>query len=218
MPRDRRAAVLRAIPEPLLDINEIQGNILAGFNKDQQCLIALRIRGVPEARRWLARILPHISTLSEVYQFNALFRMKRARLGHDPIGLTATWMNIAFSRDGLARLSSDTDANALPDTAFRVGLNKDRSLFLGDPTPAGETDKKAEFYWAGVDPDGSYKVLGKGGGGIPPGKYRISVTLPPAFTNVDKLRGAFGPDNSKIIRDIPGGPREQEINIDLANP
>jgi hypothetical protein len=85
-------------------------------------------------------------------------------------------------------------------------------------TPAGETDKKAEFYWAGVDPDGSYKVLGKEGGGLPPGKYRISVSLPTAFTNVDELRGAFGPDNSKIIRDIPGEPREQEINIDLGNP
>ena len=85
-------------------------------------------------------------------------------------------------------------------------------------TTAGETDKKAEFYWAGVDPDGSYKVLGKEGGGLPPGRYRISVTLPTAFTNVDKLRGVFGPDNSKIIRDIPGEPREQEINIELANP
>src|SRR5262245_22620580 len=127
----------RPADEPLLDVHDIQGNILAGFNKDHQRLIALKIRDVTAARRWLARVVPWVSSLAEVAQFNALFRMRRARLDHDPPGLVATWMNLAFSRDGIARLTSDADADALPDVSFRVGLAKDRSEFLGDPLPPG---------------------------------------------------------------------------------
>jgi hypothetical protein len=85
-------------------------------------------------------------------------------------------------------------------------------------TPTGETDRNAEFFWAAVNPDGDYEVLGKDGDGIPPGKYRISVLLPTAFTNVDKLKGAFGPDNSKIVREVAREPKEQAIDIDLAKP
>jgi len=82
----------------------------------------------------------------------------------------------------------------------------------------GGTDKHAEFFWASVNPDGDYEVLGKEGNGIPPGKYRISVILPTAFTNLDQLRGPLGPDNSKILREVPKEPKDQAINIDLANP
>jgi hypothetical protein len=85
-------------------------------------------------------------------------------------------------------------------------------------TETGATDKNAEFFWASVSPGGDYEVLGKEGNGIPPGKYRVSVILPAAFTNIDKLGGVFGPDNSKILREVPREPKEQTINIDLAKP
>src|SRR5947209_11659603 len=87
----------RAAREPLLEVDNIQGNILAGFNKDNQLLIGLKIREVPAARRWLRRIVGAISTTAEVLQFNTLFRLQRARLGADPPGLVATWANVAFS-------------------------------------------------------------------------------------------------------------------------
>jgi Dyp-type peroxidase family len=149
--RSALASVPSPIAEPLLDVHDIQGNILAGFNKDHQRLVALRIRDISAARRWLVRVLPYISTLAEVHQFNSLYRMRRARLGRDPHSLTVTWMNMAFSRDGIAKLSSDADADALPDDSFRSGLNKDRSEFLGDPTPAGETDPTAQWVIGGTN-------------------------------------------------------------------
>ncbi len=90
--------------EPLLEVDDIQGNILAGFNKDWQSLIALRIHDVPAARSWLARLVPHLSSLSEVGQFNYLFHIMRTRRGQDPAGLVATWANVAFSHAGLPRL------------------------------------------------------------------------------------------------------------------
>jgi len=147
----RGSAAPAPIAEPLLEVDDIQGNILAGFNKDHQRLIALRIRGVPEARQWLTRILPYVSSLAEVHRFNSLYQMRRARLGHDPQSLMVTWMNLAFSRDGIAKLSSSAAADALPDASFRSGLNQERSAFLADPIPAGETDPTAKWVVGGTN-------------------------------------------------------------------
>lgn len=150
-PDRARVPVPAPIPEPILDIHEIQGNILAGFSKDHQRLLALNIRSVPSARRWLARVLPYINSVAEVYQFNSLYKMRRARLGRDPQSLTVTWMNLAFSHEGIAKLTSPADADALPDDSFRSGLNKERSEFLGDPKPPGETDPTAHWVVGGIN-------------------------------------------------------------------
>ncbi len=145
-----RVAAPVPVAEPLLEVDDIQGNILVGFNKDHQRLIALKILGVAGARRWLARVLPDISSMAEVHQFNSLYRMRRARLGRDSHSLKVTWMNLAFSRDGIAKLSSDADAAALPDSSFRAGLGQDRSTFLGDPIPSGATDPTANWVVGGT--------------------------------------------------------------------
>ena len=117
--------------EGLLAVDDIQGNILTAFNKDHQLLIALSIRDVSAAKAWLARLAPHISSLSEVEQFNRLFRAKRRRLGHDPTGLIATWVNIVFSYGGIAKLTSASHANAIPSDPFKQGLPA-RAASLGD--------------------------------------------------------------------------------------
>jgi Dyp-type peroxidase family len=140
----------KPVNEPLLDVHDIQGNILAGFNKDHQLLIALKIQDVADARRWLMRVLPWVSSLSEVHQFNALFHARRVRLKQDAHGLVATWMNLAFSHDGIAQLASAADADTLPDDSFRQGLGKDRSVFLGDTLPAGESDPTAKWVVGGT--------------------------------------------------------------------
>lgn len=128
------------VDEVLLDINEIQGNILSGFNKDQQLLMALKVRDVKAARTWLGRVVPHINSVAEVGQFNALFRTRRARLaGADPIGLVATWANIAFSHDGLVALASQEEADAIPDDSFRAGM-PDQAAGLGDHAPDGDAE------------------------------------------------------------------------------
>src|SRR5439155_10424708 len=136
--RPVRNAALPVRDEGLLEIDDIQGNILAGFNKDHQMLVALAIRDIAAARAWLSRVVPHISSLAEVGHFNRLFRARRQRLGHDPMGLIATWANIAFSHSGLAKLTSQADADRVPDDAFKQGL-PDRAANLGDrPIADGE--------------------------------------------------------------------------------
>src|SRR5262245_57331539 len=60
--------------EPLLEINQIQGNIFPGFSKDHQTLLFLRIDDPDAFRVWLAGILPQVATTEFVMAFNRLFK------------------------------------------------------------------------------------------------------------------------------------------------
>lgn len=124
--------------EPLLDIDEIQGNSLGGFNKDHQAILTLRFGGdgktVASVRRWLTMLLPSITWLHEVADYKQERREIIAREGAEPY-MPVVWKNIAFTFTGLSKLTAT--ANEFTDLAFRDGLNRARSQGLGDPTIAG---------------------------------------------------------------------------------
>src|SRR5437868_7393815 len=65
--------------EPVLDVNNIQGNIIGGFNKDFQTLLVLTIEDNEEFKRWLKTQVPFISTAAEVLAFVRLFKAIRSR-------------------------------------------------------------------------------------------------------------------------------------------
>jgi len=126
--------------EPMLDVANIQGNVLPGFNKDFQAFLFLKI--VDESddrayfRAWLRQIVPLIATTEQVLAFNRLYKLldtqektSLLRSGKPPT-VQATWMNIAFTFEALRRLLPD--APELHDAAFKAGL-ADRSELLGDP-------------------------------------------------------------------------------------
>ena len=112
--------------EELLDVHEIQGNVLAGFNKDHQVFLFLKMgrdsASISATRAWLRAIIPQISTLSEVHRFNDLFRELRLRVGRDPQGFSATWLNIAFSASALEALTSAEEVAKFSDSFFRDGM------------------------------------------------------------------------------------------------
>src|SRR3954451_2422527 len=113
------------LAEPVLDVDDIQGNILAGFRKDQQVLVAIQFRKLPSARKWLRRLWPEIASMSEVLRFNELYRVQRARLGRDPGGLVSTWVNVAFSYPAVKALAEEAAADRLPsgtDQPFQLGM------------------------------------------------------------------------------------------------
>ncbi len=116
--------------EPLLAMDNIQGNGVAGFSKDFQTLLFLKIVDIPHFKRWLKSITPFIATAAEVLAFNRLFKAIRSRRGESHT-VQATWINIAFSYQALTRLTDD--ATAFTDQAFKQGLAA-RSTDLGDPT------------------------------------------------------------------------------------
>lgn len=67
---------------------------------------------------------------------------------------------------------------------------------------------------AAVEESGEFTVRGREGGGLPPGKYKITVRqLDPAPDN-DKLGGRFNLENTPIVREVG----DEEILIDLSRP
>lgn len=145
------------LQEPLLEVHNIQGNILAGFNKDYQILVGLVITDVPDNKRWLALLKDHIATVSEVLHFNRLFKALKNKRGQDPKTLCAAWLNIAFSHPGISKLMSAAQADLLPDPAFRVGMPPRSISILGDPS-----DMQSPFHvskWKVGAPDSVPDIL-----------------------------------------------------------
>ncbi|PSB32824.1 Dyp-type peroxidase [Stenomitos frigidus] len=158
-----------AVPtEPVLAIENIQGNILSGFNKDQQTLLFLRVDNQSDFRRWLGELIPFIATTAEVLAFNRLFKEIRRRRSAETRTVQATWVNIALSFRALQLLTEDDEtlrslacefpdyqqwaddlavlkADAFKDEAFKQGLQA-RSIDLGDPrdAEAGEDPEAIE--------------------------------------------------------------------------
>lgn len=116
--------------EPVLRISNIQGNIVAGFNKDFQTLLFLRIQNATAFKAWLADLIGLIATAEEVIAFNRLFKRTRDRRGYSG-SVKASWINIAFSHAALAELA--TDAAAFTDPSFQAGVVV-QSPNLGDPS------------------------------------------------------------------------------------
>lgn len=119
--------------EPPLKVEDIQGNILAGFNKDYQVLLFLQIVEPEPFKAWLKKLTPFVASTSDVLTFNRLFKKIRDRQ-KDPRtrALRSTWLHVAFSFGGLKKLAPNEEVGQFQDTAFRKGLPA-RSQELGDP-------------------------------------------------------------------------------------
>ncbi len=131
-----------ASTEPALAMDDIQGNIIPGFHKDFETLLFLRISNPGQCKEWIRHITPCIATAEEVLSFNRLFKKIRYRRGYEAGTVKATWVNIAFSFQGLKKLRPDADQ--FTDQAFKAGLAA-RSPDLGDPT--GENDEGNPKNW-----------------------------------------------------------------------
>lgn len=121
-----------SIQEEVLEIADIQGNILAGFNKDFQWFLFLKIYDRDIAKDWLGSLVHFVASTEEVLLFNKMFRTLRARRSLEPQGIASTWLNIAFTYEGIKKLTSEEEARKFQDTPFRLGLPV-RSRLIGDP-------------------------------------------------------------------------------------
>jgi len=147
-PTAARPAQPDASNEPVLEVGEIQGNIVAGFNKNFQTLLFLHIDESAMFKPWLAEFVPLVATADEVIAFNRLYKGTRDRRGYSA-SVRARWINIAFSHAGLAKLT--TDADAFADASFRSGAVA-QSAALGDPT--GDDAEGNARHWLVRDGDG----------------------------------------------------------------
>lgn len=108
-------------PEPVLAMANIQGNIVAGFNKDFQTLLYFHIDDARQFKPAVAELGHRVATAAEVLAFNRLFKHVVNRRGY-PGTLKSTWMSVAFSFAGLAKLSKD--AALFADRSFQGGWVK----------------------------------------------------------------------------------------------
>jgi Dyp-type peroxidase family len=127
--------------EPLICADNIQGNSLAGFLKDYQHLLFLRITDAASFKGWLTREIPYVATVAEVLAFNRLFKTLRARRKTEG-GIKATWLNIAFTAEGLRQLLDAADVDdgvrGFADAAFKAGLFLRSSVLNDPPQPQAE--------------------------------------------------------------------------------
>jgi Dyp-type peroxidase family len=126
-----------APPEPVYDRearDDIQGNIVPGFNKDHQHFFFYRIPAKSRVKEWLRLIAPVITSMDDALAFVRIHRALRYRLGvKEPQLIKATWVNVAFSHGAIAKLAGKDQAAAFGEESFRQGLAA-RSTYLGDPT------------------------------------------------------------------------------------
>jgi Dyp-type peroxidase family len=118
--------------DPLIDLDDIQGNVYPGFNKDHQTLRFLTIADVPKARLALAELARDVSTSAMVQGFAMTRAMVKAQRNGGSSGLAATWMNLSFGYGGLVKLSSSELVDGTAADEFKAGLAA-RSPLLGDP-------------------------------------------------------------------------------------
>ncbi|MDH6136437.1 Dyp-type peroxidase family [Kitasatospora sp. MAA4] len=90
---------------PLRESDDIRGDVLAGFKKDQMVLLFLTFEDGAKARTWLQQLTPRIATTRQVATFNKAFSEARQRSGGDPTGMRATWLGISFTYQGLETLT-----------------------------------------------------------------------------------------------------------------
>ena len=139
-----------AIDEPLLDLDDIQGNIYPGFNKDHQTFRFLGIADAAQARLGLADLAGEVATSAMVRRYASLRAAVKAARAGGPSGMSATWMNLALGYGGLAKLASPALADAVGGGALKAGQAA-RAALLGDPTdpaapailPAGRSAGRA---------------------------------------------------------------------------
>jgi hypothetical protein len=112
-----------------LDLDAIQGNILAGFNKDHQHFLFFHLPDSEAGQGWLRTTIETLASSREVLAFNELFRRASAQ-GRSSLP-KATWANLALTFTGLRALGvPDSDLDAFP-RAFRMGM-KARAELIGD--------------------------------------------------------------------------------------
>jgi Dyp-type peroxidase family len=118
---------------PLRNSVEIQGNVLAAFNKRHQVFLLVAFADAGRGRQWLGDMAPLLATTKAVEDFYEEFSACRRQLGCDPADLHAVWTNLTLTFRGLSRLSKPETIAQIPSrfSALRDGAAR-RAPKVGD--------------------------------------------------------------------------------------
>lgn len=132
------------IEEPVLDLDDIQGNVFPGFKKDSQHFLFFQIVDPGLARLWLKSLAPQLWTAREVLNAHNMWKAMRLKLGKEPNNLDFLFLNCAISAQGLTKLGV-SGIEEFDDQAFKLGL-EERSASIGDP-PRGSGEPGSPENW-----------------------------------------------------------------------
>ncbi|GAA4872605.1 Dyp-type peroxidase [Saccharopolyspora cebuensis] len=124
------------LDEPVLDVDDIQGNILTAFNTACEQHVFLRVVDAERFPTWVARVAETVTTMRATWER----RQRRQRWGP----LVAIW----FSYSGLLKLTET--AREIQDVPFKEGLPS-RSRLLGDPVSPDSPGACANWRVGGPD-------------------------------------------------------------------
>jgi Dyp-type peroxidase family len=122
-----------------VDLFNIQGNVMPGFNKDHQAFMPVKFKNGHDARAWLRELLVDIASAEEVRVFNTLFKLIRDRRRDEETSVIGvTWVNVAVSWHGLQHLlEGETggvprvfSANEAPGTQSSASRDVDALLIV----------------------------------------------------------------------------------------
>jgi hypothetical protein len=112
---------------------------------------------------------------------------------------------------GCSRGTFNTRGTVLKD-GQPIKVTEDQALrILLVPMPEDGSQPKDYYVAEFQASDSTFRVRGKDGKGMPPGKYRVALEL--LENRKDLLKGAFGPDNSPHVVTIQSG--SDEITVDV---
>ena len=133
--------------EPKIDWNDVQGNILGGFNKDYQALLGLKFGADLNATKaFIAWLAARVTDLKTVHTYKAERSRRMLSEGAEPTDIPATWTCVSFSFAGLSFLTAE--ANDFTDPRFRNGLYASSSS-LGDPQDPASSGNIANWKLGG---------------------------------------------------------------------
>lgn len=109
-----------------METNDIQGNVVAGFNTRFQLFVALAFRPNADrfkASQWIGSLSPRLTTVDDV-------RVSREAM-KDPTRGLEPWLAVAVSRNVIDAIHPSV---VLDDIDFNLGMVR-RKTAIGDETP-----------------------------------------------------------------------------------
>jgi Dyp-type peroxidase family len=133
--------------EPILELDDIQGNAIPGFLKDHQHYLFFRINDAAVARKSLRQLGVRLASSAAVLTAHRK-RKEALKLGRVP-ETHYMFLNVALSARGLRKLTSAADVDQFADEAFKQGLSTERSLYIGDAPSKSAPPHASAWYFGG---------------------------------------------------------------------
>ena len=133
------------------ELQDIQGFGIAGFNKDRQEAIFIRVNSAAGGMQFLAWLAPQVANALEVGMFNRLFSEIFERTDDEP-SVKATWTAVMISAAGYGALGIPiTDLPAGNSaTVFQSGMAS-RAAEIGDVLPDDSPQSWVESFQPGAN-------------------------------------------------------------------